>query len=205
MRCILCYILVVLIPLPLPAGTAGVAILYAKGAAWVNGAAVQKVVAVFPGDLVTTASGVAAMTVLGSRVTITANSSVQYGVGEIRLDHGGLDISTYKAMDIHIGEIAIVPLSNARTTFQIGAGIERVEIVAEEGRVNVIDPSGTTTLSPGQHKTIDRPRKHRGATAAGHGSTLDSLPVAITGAAAISALGLWVWTRDSDAISKMKP
>jgi hypothetical protein len=206
MRGIVSTTLFVLIPLYMTAGPPGTAMLYAHGTVWVNGSAVPGNIAVLPGDVMQTGRGAAAcVNASRSQVTVVANSLAMYGINKISLDYGDLTVATFSGTTALVGEVAIVPLLNTWTVFQVSAGGGKAEISALQGSVSVTHGSETTTLSPGQHKTVHHSHQRRGATPAGQGPALDSTPVVITGAAAIVVLEAWVLMRDSNAISKVQP
>ena len=184
----------------------GAAMLYARGEAWVNDGAVPTSIAVFPGDKVKTSRGTTAfVTASGSMVVIVANSSFRYEMNAISLDRGGISVATSTGTEARIGEVGVKPLSGGHTVYQVSAGTDSVGIAAEEGQVKVTDPSGSTTLSPGQHKTVVRSRRHGGAPSAGKSAAIDSLPVVVTGAVAVTILGAWVLAQDAKPTSPEKP
>jgi hypothetical protein len=196
----------VLMPSATGNDSSGAAMLHVQGQAWVNGGVVPKTTAVFPGDKVQTSPRTAAyMATSGSKVTITADSFFRYDVNAISLDHGGIDVNTFKATEALIGGVKVKPLSANHTVFQVSASDDSVGIAAEEGQVKVTDDSGSTTLSPGEHKTVARSHHHGGATSAQHGSVLSSLPVVLTGVAAVTVLGAWAVSQDAKPVSAAQP
>ena len=57
LRNIFCWLLPAVVPASLLGANSGAAMLYVQGTAWLNGAAVPRTSAVFPGDLVQTKRG----------------------------------------------------------------------------------------------------------------------------------------------------
>lgn len=205
-RLILCAVSsLVLISVAGGSDTSGVVMLYAQGEAWVNDGAVPKNIAVFPGDKVKTSRTAAYTTAVGSMVVIMADSLLRYDVNAISIDHGGVNIATSKLTEVHIGEVGVKPLSDSHTVFQVSASNDSVKIAAEDGQIRITDQSGSTTLSPGEHKTVSRSHRHGGAPSASKGAVIDSLPVVLTGTAAVAILGGWVLAQDAKPLSAAKP
>ena len=74
-------------PVSLWAADSGAAMLYAKGATWINGAAVPRTSAIFPGDLVQTRTDSAAsINASGSNVVVLADSLVKFEGRPCRLN-----------------------------------------------------------------------------------------------------------------------
>ena len=94
--------------------------LYAKGTAWINGGAVPRTSAVFPGDLVQTRSdSMASINASGSNVVVLADSLVKFEGSAVSLEHGGLTVATSKGLSTHAGDITVVPASNGWTEFEV--------------------------------------------------------------------------------------
>lgn len=187
------------------ASDAGAAMLYAHSA-FVNGRSVPQSIAIFPGDEVRTpADATANIISLGLQVIMHSDTFLKFDATAISLDHGGLNVTTDRATTTRVGDITIIPLSKVWTAFSVAVSDESVEVVAEKSNLTESDEQGTRTLSPGQHTTRPRSRKRSGATPAGRNSKLDSTPAVIVGAAGVGTLVIWVLTRDSAAISPVKP
>ena len=79
LRNVACWIMIAVVPASLWAADSSPAMLYARGAAWINGGAVPRTSAVFPGDLVQTRSdSVASINASGSNVVVLADSLVKF-------------------------------------------------------------------------------------------------------------------------------
>ena len=137
--------------------------LYAKGTAWINGSAVPRTSAVFPGDLVQTQSdSIASINAAGSSVVVLADSLVKFDGSAVALEHGSLSVATSKGLSTHSGDITVVPASNGWTEFEVKQVSEgTVQIVARKGDVNVSDGSSTSTLSQGQQTTVESSGKEK--------------------------------------------
>src|SRR5713226_5651973 len=158
-----CWIIVGVVPASLWAADSSPAMLYARGAAWINGGAVPRTSAVFPGDLVQTrADSVASINASGSNVVVLADSLVKFEGPAVALEHGSLTVATSKGLSTRAGEITVVPASNGWTEFEVKQVSDgTVQIVAQKGSVNVSDGSSSSTLSQGQQMMVDNPEKKR--------------------------------------------
>lgn len=215
LRNIACWMMIAVVPVSLSAADSSPAMLYARGTAWINGGAVPRTSAVFPGDLVQTRSdSFASINASGSSVVVLADSLVKFEGPAVSLEHGGLTVATSKGLSTRAGEITVVPASNGWTQFEVKQlSDDAVQIVAQKGDVTVSDGSNTSTLSQGQQTTVEnsaekkkkKRRKEGGAAPASAGGVLDS-PIAIgVGAAAVGGLLTWVLLQDSNPVSNAKP
>jgi len=98
LRNIFCWLLLAMMPAALLGANSGAAMLYAQGAAWLNGDSVPRTSAVFPGDLVQTkADAVVHINATGSSVMILPDSLVKYEGNTVSLEHGTVKVATSKA------------------------------------------------------------------------------------------------------------
>ncbi len=199
--------LLLLIHISSAAGNSGVSLLDANGVVWLNGSEVPRCSAVFPGDVVQTPQGgMASIISVGSQVLILADSLAKVEASAFSLDHGSLSIATRTGTVAKVGDVKVVPPSDAWTVFQVRAYDGGVEVVAEKGNVNLTDAAGTTALSPGQRATRKASRKgKRGPTPAARGSVLDSTPVVITGGVAAAGMTTWVLSLGPNPVSPAQP
>jgi len=214
-RNVACRILIVVVPLSIWASDSGPAMLYAKGTAWINGSAVPRTSAVFPGDLVQTRDdSLANINASGSNVVIMADSLVKFEGPAVSLEHGSVTVTTSKGMTTRAGEVTVVPASKGWTEFEVQQRPDgTVLVLAEKGDVDVSDGSGTSTVPQGQQTAVDdskekkkkKKRKGGGAEAAGGGSILDSPVVIYGGAAAAGGLLTWVLLQGGSPISAGQP
>jgi len=215
LRSVGCWIMIAVVPVSLWAADSSPAMLYARGAAWINGGAVPRTSAVFPGDLVQTRSdSVASINSSGSNVVVLADSVVKFEGPGVALEHGSLRVATSKGLSTHTGDITVAPASSGWTEFEVKQISEdSVQIVAQKGDVTVSDGSNTSTLSQGQQTTVDnsaekkkkKRRKGGGAIPASSGAVLDSPAVIYGGAAAVGGLLTWVLLQDSNPVSQVAP
>src|SRR5215471_3335340 len=212
-------VLAVLFPFSLFAADSNAAMLYINGPAWVNGAHVPRPSsAIFFGDLLQTRSDtVANINQPGSTVRVLADSLVKFEGSSVRIDHGGVTVSTSKGMATLAGDVKVTPTSNAWTEFNVIDVDGTVRISARKGDVTVSDGNQTVTLAQGQDTTRDessddssgKSKKKRkqaaGASPGASGGVLNS-PIAV-GVAAGAVIGVttWVLLQSDNPASPAKP
>ncbi len=211
-------VLLLTFPASLFAADSGAAMLYATGAAWVNGSHVPNASAIFAGDLVQTRSDAAAnINAPGSSITVLGDSLVQFEGASLKVEHGGVAISTSKGVAASAGDVKVAPASNSWTEFNMTDVDGTVKIAARKGDLNVTDDNGTTTLAQGQETTRDEQsdqssdskkknkKRGTGAAPAAGGGILDS-PLAIgIGGAVIVGVTAWVLIRNDNPVSPSEP
>src|ERR1700689_2242200 len=148
-------VLLLIIPAALfAADTGAAAMLYADGAAWVNGSHVPKSSAIFAGDLLQTRSDSAAnIHAPGSSITVLGDSLVQFEGTSLKVEHGGVSVSTSKGVATTAGDVRVAPASNAWTEFNVTDIDGTVRIAANKGDLTITDDDGTVTLPQGQETT----------------------------------------------------
>lgn len=209
-------LLLLIVPASLFAADSGAAMLYANGAAWVNGSHVPNSSAIFSGDLVQTRSDSAAnIHASGTSITVLADSLVQFEGDALKVEHGGVSVSTSKGVTTMAGDVKVSPVSNVWTDFNVTDTNGTVRIAARKGDLTVTDDNGTVTLQQGQETTRDETsdqgdkkknkRRGTGAAPAAGGGALNS-PIAIgVGAGAILGVTIWVLVKNDDPISPSTP
>jgi len=214
-------VLVLIVPASLFAADSSAAMLYADGAAWLNGAHVPKSSAIFAGDLVQTRSDSAAnIHAPGSSISVLGDSLVEFEGASLKVEHGGVSVSTSKGIAASAGDVRVAPASNAWTEFNVTDVDGTVRIAARKGDVTVTDDSGTVTLAQGQETTRDdqaqqsdqsgdkkknNKKRADGAAPAAGGGILNS-PIAMgMGAAAIAGVTTWVLLQNNNPVSPSQP
>lgn len=210
-------VLLLIVPASLLAADSGAAMLYANGAAWLNGGHVPNSSAIFAGDLVQTRSDSAAnIHAPGSSITVLGDSLVQFEGASLKVEHGGVSVSTSKGVATTAGDVRVAPVSNEWTEFNVTDIDGMVRIAARKGDLTVTDDNGTVTLAQGQETTRDeqsdqgdkkKKDKKRGAGAApAAGGGVLSSPIAIgVGAAAIGGVTAWVLLKNDNPVSPSTP
>jgi hypothetical protein len=141
---------------------------------------------------------------------------VQFEGTSLKVEHGGVSVSTSKGVATIAGVVRVTPVSNAWTEFDVTDIDGTVRIAAHKGDLTITDGNGTVTLAQGQETTRDEQsdqsdkkkkdkKKGVGAVPAAGGGVLNT-PIAIgVGAAAIGGVTIWVLTRSSNPVSPASP
>jgi hypothetical protein len=210
-------VLLLIVPASLFAADTGAAMLYADGAAWLNGSHVPKSSAIFAGDLVQTRSDSAAnIHAPGSSITVLSDSLVQFEGTSLKVEHGGVSVSTSRGIFTTAGDVRVSPVSNAWTEFNVIDTDGIVRISARKGDLTVTDDNGTVTLAQGQETTRDEQsdqgdkkkkdkKRTAGAAPAAGGGVLDSKAAIIVGGAAIAGVTAWVLLQSDKPVSPAVP
>ncbi len=210
-------VLVLCFPLSMFGADSGAAMLYTNGAAWLNGVHIPRSSAIFSGDLVQTRPGsVANINAPGSAITVLADSLVEFEGTSLKVEHGGVAVSTSKGVATTAGDVKISPASNAWTEFNVTDVDGTVRIAARKGDLSINDGNTTVTLAQGQETTreetsdqSDKKKKDKkrgeGAAPAAGGGVLDS-PLAIgIGAGAVVGVTAWVLIKNDNPVSPSSP
>jgi hypothetical protein len=221
---ILSCVMVMIFPAALFAADQPAAMLYSHGTALLNGNSIARSAAIFSGDLVQTqADSVANINAPGSSVLVLNESLVQYEGSALKLEHGGVTISTSKLLATRAGDVTVAPSASVWTEFEIRDVDGRVQIAARKGDLTISDDTGTTILAQGQqttrevpdsqvdnHDSPDNKKKKKKKAAAGAippaaGGILNS-PVAVgIGAGVIVGVTAWVLIQSDEPASPSKP
>ena len=201
---ILSSLLVVILPVTLLAVDRPAAMLYSHGTSLLNGHSIARSSAIFFGDLVqTNADSAANINASGSIVLVLNDSLVQYQNDAVKLEHGGISVSTSKSLATRAGDITVSPAASVWTEFEVRDVDGKVHIAARKGDLTIHDESGTTTLAQGEQTTRedsdsekDKKKKRRkaaaAAPAAAEGGVFNS-PIAVAiGGAVILGGAVWV-------------
>jgi len=210
-------VLLLIVPASLFAADSGAAMLYADGAAWLNGSHVPKSSAIFAGDLVQTRSDSAAnIHAPGSSITILGDSLVQFEGSSLKVEHGGVSVSTSKSVATTAGDVRVTPASNAWTEFNVTDFDGTVRIAARKGDLTVTDDHGTVTLAQGQETTRDEQsdesgkkkkdkKRAAGAAPAAGGGVLNSTAAVTTGLIVVGGVTAWVLLQSDNPVSPAVP
>jgi hypothetical protein len=214
-------VLLVLFPGSLFAADSNAAMLYTNGAAWVNGAHVPRPSsAIFSGDLLQTRSdSVANINEPGSSITIMSDSLVQFDAASLRIEHGGVTVSTARGVATTAGDVKVAPASNSWTEFNVTDVDGTVRIAARKGDLTISDGKEITMLAQGQETTRDessgdsdkdngkkkKKRRAAGAVPAASGGIMNSPYAVGIGAGAIVGVTAWVLLQNDNPASPTKP
>jgi hypothetical protein len=211
-------IIVVILSAAVFAADQPAAMLYSHGTALLNGNSIERSSALFSGDLVqTNADSVANINATGSSILVLNDSLVQYEGSGLKLEHGGVSISTSKPLVTRVGNVTVSPVSGVWTEFEVRDVDGRVQIAARKGDLSVSDDSGTATLAQGQETTRDdsqqteeqKKKKKRKRVAAAYipatGAVFDS-PWAIgIGAGLVAGGTVWALVQGGAPVSPAVP
>jgi hypothetical protein len=204
------------------AADSGAAMLYSRGAAWLNGAHVPTSSAIFTGDMVQTRSDSGAnINAPGSSITVLGDSLVKFEGSSLNVEHGSVAVATSKGVATTAGNVRVAPASNAWTEFNVTDVDGTVKIAARKGDLTITDDNGTATLAQGQETTRDeqsdqsadtgkdkdkkKKKPAAGAAPAAGGGILNS-PLAVgVGAAAVGGLTVWVLLQSNNPVSPSTP
>jgi hypothetical protein len=191
------------------------AMLHARGTTTLNGTSVPRSSAIFAGDLVQTGfDSVANISATGSTVLILKDSLIHYDGNVVKLEHGGVTVSTSRSMATLAGGVNVAPTTSELTEFEVRDIDGAIQIAAHKGSVTVNDGSGSTTLAQGQETTRDASETQKkkknnkqgatGVSSAATGAILNS-PWAIgIGGAAIAGVTAWVLIQSENPASPTK-
>src|SRR5579871_4138816 len=188
LRSAIAALLVCVVPASTFAADNAAGMVYTNGTAWINGTAVPKTMVVF------------------------SDSLVQFEPQTLKLEHGRVNVLTFKGFSVRVGELKITPKNAAGTSeFEITDTDGVARIIARKGDLTLDDGKSVTTIPEGKEESkedSDKDRKRRGGAGAvpgAAGGILDS-PVAIgIGAAAVGGLVTWVLLQDDEPVSPKRP
>jgi hypothetical protein len=215
-RAIVCCLLAVLVPSQLLGGESASAMLYANGAAWLNGSEVPKSAAVFSGDMLQTrADSSASIQAAGSNVMVLADSLVKFQGPTVEIEHGAVRVTTSRGLAAQAGDVTVKPVSNVWTEFQVTDVDGRVQIAANKGDLTIQDDKGTTTISQGQQTTRDdtsdtdkkkkKKRRSSGAATAAAGGIMSSTGALYGGIVVAGGVAVWLLLQKEPPLSPSCP
>jgi len=151
----------------------------------------------------TNADSAANINASGSIVLILNDSLVQYEGSTVKLEHGGVTISTSKSLATRAGDVTVSPAASVWTEFEVRDVDGRVQIAARKGDLTIGDDTGTTTLPQGQQATREesqsqndnkkkKKREAAGPAPAAGGGVLNSPWVIGIGGGALLGATAWV-------------
>src|SRR5260370_8581322 len=122
-------VLILILPVSLFAADRPGAMVYSHGTALLNGYSIARSSALFFGYLVqTNADSAANINASGSIVLVLNDSLVQYQDDAVKLEHGGISVSTSKLLATRAGDITVSPPANVWTEFEVRNAAGKVHI-----------------------------------------------------------------------------
>src|SRR5260370_15323807 len=148
-------VLILILPVSLFAADRPGAMVYSHGTALLNGYSIARSSGIFLGELVqTNADSAANINASGSIVLVLNDSLVQYQDDAVKLEHGGISVSTSKLLATRAGEVTVSPAANVWTEFEVRDVDGTVQIAARKGDLTISDDTRTTaTLAQGPETT----------------------------------------------------
>jgi hypothetical protein len=210
-------VLSVLFPFAMFAADSNAAMLYSNGPIWVNGAHIPRpALAIFAGDLLQTRSdSVANINEPGSMITVLSETLVQFGGSSVKIEHGGVMVSTSRQLSTTAGDVKVSPVSTSWTEFNVVDVDGIVRIAARKGDLTISDGKQVTTLAQGQETTRDENsddagnggKKKKGIVVpvgANRGLLNSPLAIGLAGGAVLG-MAIWVFHFDDDPASPYRP
>lgn len=216
-------VLLVIFPASMFAADTPGAMVYSHGTAMVNGNNLARSSALFVGDVVQTRpDSVANISEKGSSVIVLNDSLVQYEGSRLKLEHGGITVSTSQLMSARAGVVTVLPATAALTEFEVRDVDGTVHIIARKGDLTISDSTGATLLAQGQQTTREeglsqddsqttsggkrKSKKNGSATTPGAQGGILNSPIAIgVGGGLIIGGAVWVFEHNDDPVSPVKP
>src|SRR5437773_10275799 len=135
---ILSWGMVMIFPAALFAADQPAAMLYSHGTALLNGNTIARSSAVFSGDLIqTNRDSVANINATGSSVLVLNESLVQYEGSTLKLEHGGVVISSSKLLATCAGYVKVSPVVTVWTEFEFRDVDGKVMMVVRKADVTI--------------------------------------------------------------------
>jgi hypothetical protein len=145
------WILVVLFPASMVTADVSSAMLNASGNVSVNGAPIQRAMAIFPGDKVQTGpNALATLTNAGSSVTVPSNSSVIFSRSAVNVLCGSALVSTSRGLAVRVANLLVQPPRGVPARFQVMQDETQLQIIAREGTLAIDNGAATSSLQPGR-------------------------------------------------------
>ena len=218
-RKLVCGVMLVVWPTSLMTQDSGGAMLHADEDTWVNGNLVRNSSAIFPLDQVQTQKGNGAkIDASGSTVSLRPDTLLQFGVDELVLDHGSLELDTSREVKVRVNCMIVAPLARAWTRYDVIDLDGKVTVAAYENDVKIhYEGRGArlskqawaadVTVHAGEQVTRDGkcsgPAKPSAAVGA-NGAILNN-PWVVAGGAVAIGLTCVVVCHNDDPISPYKP
>ena len=149
-RNLVCGVMVIVLPTSLMAQDSARAMLHNDGGAWVNGNPAPESSAIFANDLVRTQKEHGArIDAEGSTVTVEPETIVQFEGDELVLEHGTLQVNTFRGMRVRVNCVTVSPPAQEWARYDVTDVDGRVLVLAHQNDVK-IHYSGPATW-PSKH------------------------------------------------------
>lgn len=219
-RNLVCGVMVVVFPTSLIAQDSARAMLHNDGGAWVNESPAPKSTAIFMHDLVRTQKeNSARIDADGSTITVEPETIVQFEGDELVLEHGSLQVNTFRGMRVRINCVTVSPPAQEWARYDVTDVDGSVLVLAHQNDVKIhysgpatwrskhVESPDVTVYQGGQATHEDRcgeapkPATPSDATL----PILKTNLAKIIGGAVIVGVACWAACRGDDPISPDKP
>jgi hypothetical protein len=137
-RKLVCGVMIVIAPTSLMAQSTERAILYSSGGAWLNGNPAPSSSAIFPHDWIRTQHGTAArVDADGSTFTVEPETIVQFEGDELVLDHGTLQVNTFRGMRVRVDCLTVIPPAQEWARYDVTDVDGKVVVLAHQNDVKI--------------------------------------------------------------------
>ncbi|MFZ0868968.1 MAG: hypothetical protein WAN06_20135 [Candidatus Sulfotelmatobacter sp.] len=219
-RNLVCGVMAVVLPASLMAQDSARAILHNDGGAWVNGNPAPQSSAIFMHDLVRTQKeNRARIDADGSTVTVERETIVQFEGDELVLEHGSLQVNTWRGMRVRVNCVTVSPPAQEWARYDVTDVDGRVLVLAYQNDVKIhysgpatwrskhIELADETVNQGGQATHEDRcgeaPKPAEVANA--KAPILDSVWAKAAGITTIGVITCWALCRGDNPVSPSKP
>jgi hypothetical protein len=220
-RNLVCGVMILILPGSVMAQDSSAAMLHNEGGVWLNGNSAPDSTAVVMHDVVRTQKDSRArIDADGSTVTIEAETIVQFEGDELILEHGSLQVNTWRGMKVRVNCLTVIPPTQEWARYDVTDVDGKVLVLAYQNDVN-IRYRGTAAWRS-KHAELSDVTVHQGGQATreercgvayktgspldAHGPLLNSLLAKGLGIAAVGAITCYALCRpNGDPVSPYKP
>src|SRR5580700_10679324 len=210
--------MIAILPTSLLSQEAAGAMLHNEGGVWLNGNAAPSSSAIFPHDLMRTEKeNKARIDAPGSTVTVEPETIVQFEGDELVLEHGTLQVNTFRGMRVRVNCVTVSPPAQEWARYDVTDVDGRVLVLAHQNDVK-IHYSGPATWRS-KHIELTDVTVHQGEQATheercgeapktppdAYRPFLDSPWVIGAGSAVIIGVTCWALCRKNPTLSPDKP
>ncbi len=217
-RNLVCGVMVVVFPTSLIAQDSARAMLHNDGGAWVNGNPAPTSSAIFMHDLVRTQKeNKARIDADGSTVTVEPETIVQFEGDELVLEHGTLQVNTFRGMRVRVNCVTVSPPAQEWARYDVTDVDGTVLVLAHQNDVKIhysgpatwrskhVELADVTVYQGGQATHEDRCGEAPKASGDANRPILDNPWVIGAGAIGIGVIICWALCRNNNPLSPDKP
>lgn len=137
-RNLICGVMIAILPTSLLSQEAAGAMLHNEGGVWLNGNAAPSSSAIFPHDLMRTEKeNKARIDAPGSTVTVEPETIVQFEGDELVLEHGSLQVNTWRGMRVRVNCVTVSPPAQEWARYDVTDVDGKVLVLAHQNDVKI--------------------------------------------------------------------